>query len=698
MATLVGALEENTDTNTPVNARPQDAGLVEWVMERVNRWRSDRDNAYEKLWGEYWRMWRGRHTAEDKTRKSERSKIVTPALAQALEMTVAELEEATFGRGNWIDLLDDEGDPDHEDIEGIARLFMDDMAIDRVPDAIASCYLNGGLWGTLAAKVVVIEGTTPEFVPEPSEDPNAPQVMGVKFNPSVQVKVVPIPVTELIGDPDATCIDDMLGVAHEVGKPRAWLLQHAWGREYAARGNGSTGATADATLQLGDHESLLASQSNSVLVTEWHGKVPRRLLEAHLKGNAKPEGLEAAVIAQEEETDPLASAVVGNVVAADEAELDNDGDMVEAIVTILDKTDLALAIENPFLMKDRSIVACQFERVPSRFWGRGVMEKGYNPAKALDAEVRTRMDVMALISNPMMGADSTSLPRGFDMRVRPGKVWMTNGNPKDALFPVQFPGLDPSSFTQSGEMERMIQMGTGAMDTATPLNQNRRNETATGTSLIAGTFVKRSKRALRNITDNFVEPLVQKILWRRMEFDPGRYPKDFKFRIVGTLGIVAREIEQSQMTQMLGLVEQGSATQRLLVDSIFDASSSPYKAAMKAALKKDAEPDPEAQKLQQLQTKAAEVALQQAVAELGETLTKTKGQEADIFKTMAEVEVLLQEPGINIAKLRNEQARMEKEFEELREFSRQNDIAAFKAVNEATRGNTDHGTETNSSG
>ena len=144
----------------------------------------------------------------------------------------------------------------------------------------------------------------------------------------------------------------------------------------------------------------------------------------------------------------------------------------------------------------------------------------------------------------------------------------------------------------TGWMERMVQMGTGAMDTATPLEGNRRNETATGTSLIAGTFVKRSKRALRNITDNFVQPLVRKILQRRMQYDALRYPSDFEFRVVGTLGIVAKELEQQQMTQMLSLVEQGSATQRVLVQSIFDASSSPYKAALQAALEQDAQPDP----------------------------------------------------------------------------------------------------------
>jgi hypothetical protein len=362
--------------------------------------------------------------------------------------------------------------------------------------------------------------------------------------------------------------------------------------------------------------------------------------------------------------------------------------MVEAIVTILDKTHLALAIENPFLMQDRSIVTCQFERVPNRFHGRGVMEKGYNPQKALDAEIRTRMDVMALIANPMMGADSTALPRGFDMRVRPGKVWMTNGNPKEALFPVQFPNLDPASFSQTSEMERMVQMGTGAMDTATPLAENRRNETLGGTSLIAGTFVKRAKRSLRNITENFVEPLIRKILWRRMEWDSANYPQDFEFRIVSTLGIVAREVEQQQMTQMLALVEPGSQTQQVIVKAIFDSSSSPFKAQLNAAIEADNQPDPAAQELQALQKKAAELEIEAKTQDIFKTISQTKEIESKIMKNLADVEVLLLTPGINVAELQLKRDTLEKELEEVRQFARQNDISAFTAIQNA-RGNAD---------
>jgi hypothetical protein len=242
----------------------------------------------------------------------------------------------------------------------------------------------------------------------------------------------------------------------------------------------------------------------------------------------------------------------------------------------------------------------------------------------------------------------------------------------------------------------MVQMGTGAMDTATPIKNggNDRNATATGSSLMAGTFVKRSKRSLRNITENFIQPLIRKILWRRMQYDTARYPQDFQFRVVGTLGIVAREMEQMQMTQMLGLVEPGSATQRTIVASIFDSSASPYKAEMAAALEADSKPDPEAQaaekQMRDMQMQGQQIALVQAQADLQGTFSKNKLIEADILKRLAEVEKLMQEPGVQVAKLKLEQQRLIKELGELQEFSRQNDIAFAKILVDSERGKNDN--------
>ena len=118
-------------------------------------------------------------------------------------------------------------------------------------------------------------------------------------------------------------------------------------------------------------------------------------------------------------------------------------------------------------MGDRPFVAFQLDRVPNKFWGRGVAEKGYNPQKALDAELRARIDALALTTHPMMGVDATRLPRGVKFEVKAGKTILTNGDPRTTLFPLNFGTLAQSTFTEAAELERMVQMGTGAMDSAT---------------------------------------------------------------------------------------------------------------------------------------------------------------------------------------------------------------------------------------
>lgn len=630
------------------------AELCMWVMDKVDQWKDHRDQAFSGLWAEYYRLWRGRWAKEDQTRNSERSRIVTPALAQALEMTIAEMEEALFGREQWVDVLDENGNPDHEDTNGYRRKLLSDLARDKVPGAVASSLLVGGLYGTLAAKVVVEEATTYRLERDPQTGS-----LARREEPYSKVYAVPIPCNELVVDPEANCVDDMLGIAHDCVRPKTTLLKFPWGREYAM----TPAVSQDADWRdygKGDPEDQVALSDHSVRLTEWHGLVPARLL-----------------------ADPPAGDTLSRVLA-DEATPEDDAEsLVEAIVIIADGCKVLQAVPNPFIMKDRSIVAAPFEHVPGKFWGRGVMEKGYNPQKALDGEVRMRMDVMAIIGNPMIGIDATSLPRGFDMRIRPGKAWLTNGKPQDAIHPIVFPGLDPASFNQTSEMERMVQMGTGAMDTATPLRENRRNETASGASMIAGTFIKRSKRALRSITADFIEPLIQKIVWRKLQYDGLRYQGDFDFRVVSTLGIVAREMEQAQLTNLIGLVPPGSPPQLVAVKAIFDSTSSPYKAEMVAAVNQMLQPDPQQEAMKQMAVEMemakAQAEIQKLGSEVMKNLADVELKKAETIKAIAEAQTAATQPGVDQAQIQIELGKLMVQLKELEQYARQIDVSAIKA-------------------
>ena len=82
--------------------------LVEWVMGYADEYIEHRNQNYLDNWKRYERIWRGVWAGDERTRESERSKFISPALQQAVENSVSEIEEALFGQGgNLFEIADD---------------------------------------------------------------------------------------------------------------------------------------------------------------------------------------------------------------------------------------------------------------------------------------------------------------------------------------------------------------------------------------------------------------------------------------------------------------------------------------------------------------------------------------------------------------------------------------------------------------
>ena len=125
-------MEQNGETNYQA--------LTSWLITKLQDWEDHRDNNYLAKWDEYYRLWRGEWDPEDQVRLHEKSRIITPALQQAVEASVAELEEATFGRGKWFDIKDDMLDNDKKDVEYVRNLLQEDLEEDWEPYDIVSGY------------------------------------------------------------------------------------------------------------------------------------------------------------------------------------------------------------------------------------------------------------------------------------------------------------------------------------------------------------------------------------------------------------------------------------------------------------------------------------------------------------------------------------------------------------------------------
>ncbi len=532
--------------------------LVGWVGDKVEKWEKVRDDGHKKHWDEYYRLWRGIWSASDKTRQAERSRIIAPALQQAIEASVAEMEESIFHRKRWIDIEDDvvekklieriQNSPDQDpgevatqldtEMEELTSQLIEDFELSGITESISEILLNGALYGTGIGKIVVDEIK----VPVPTEG-------GVVEVPKIEVGLVAIDPREFVIDPAATRIHDALGAAHVYTVPRHEVqLKQAKG----VYRKGFIGGFNDfeERHKHADERMPMSPDVDNVEIIEYHGLVPKDLYN-------KAKALSTDV-------DPLEFAVIKS-----ETTIEEDFEFVEVIVWIANRGHLLKISDNPFILKDRSFISFQYDTVPNRFWGRGVAEKGYNPQKALDAEMRARIDALGLSTYPMMVVNGAQMPRNADYQVRPGRNLIVQGNVGEAIQPFKFPAPDPQSYRQSAELERMVTVATGAMDTAAPLGVNPRNETASGISMMLSATLKRAKRTLRNIERQLLTPLVNKVASRYMQFDPEKYPiQDYRFRVFGALGAQAREFEVAQLTQLLQTQQPESTGYFMLLKAV----------------------------------------------------------------------------------------------------------------------------------
>ena len=549
-----------------------DESLEDWVMYKVNNWRDYYETNYNAKFDEYYRMWRGIWNSDDKTRESERSKIVSPALLQAVENNVADIEEATFGRGKFFDIEDDAGDTDRSDVRFLREALSNEFTKNKIRKAVGECLINAAVYGTGIGEIVLEKKK--EMVPatEPVME-GAMTAVGVNIRDRTVVKLRPVQPQNFLIDPVATDIESAVGVAIDefVSTHSVEQLQ-----EEGVYKEGYIGRAAS-DLEIEPDVELWQQPEDKVRLTKYYGLVPRQLLE-----NAFDDDDEEVVNFNSDEDDE-----------------GRDSYYVEAIIVIANGGKLLKAEASPYMMEDRPVVAFPWDVVPNRFWGMGVCEKGFNSQKALDAELRARIDALALTVHPMMAMDATRMPRGSKPEVKAGKLLLTNGNPAEVLHPFNFGQVSQITFAQADSLQRMVQAATGSVDTAQQA-MNGGGTTSAGSSMSLGGVIKRQKRTLVNFQESFLIPFTEKAAWRYMQFEPELFPvNDYKFIATSTLGIVAREYEVAQLVQLLQTMPQDSPVYPIILQSVIDNMNITNREDLIETMVQAQQPNPEQQQMQQ---------------------------------------------------------------------------------------------------
>mgnify|MGYP003664111200 FL=1 len=618
----------------------EDSTVESWVMSKCEQWRDHYETNYSERFDEYYRTWRGIWDKNDSMRESERSRLIAPATQQAVESSVAEIEEATFGRGSFFDIKDDLQDPNQGDVELLKHQLTEDMHFSKARSSIGECLINAAVFGTGIGELVLDEIVELTAATQPALDGQMTAV-GVNKRDRMIVRLDPIMPQNFLIDPLATGIEDALGVAIDKMVPLHQVKQGIDSGIYRDVEVGS----APSEAEIEDASKIVYSYNDDMVrLTKYYGLVPTDLIKK----------------AELDENDEL----------QDMVELDEEaGSYTEVIMVIANGTEILKIEKNPYMKQDRPVVAFSWDKVPFKFWGRGICEKGYNSQKALDAELRARIDALALTVHPMLAVDASRMPRGAKLDIRPGKTILTNGNPAEVLQPFKFGAIDQVTFSQAAQLQQMVQQSTGAIDSnGVPAGLNGEG-TAAGISMGLGAVIKRHKRTLVNFQENFLIPFIEKAACRYMQFTPELYPvKDYKFVATSSLGVVAREYEVTQLVQLLQTMSPESPAYPLLIESIVSNMSLTNRDQIIQVLRQANQPNPQQQQEAQVRQ---QMELEVAMSSLEKLKTETAEIASRIQQNNVETQLLpIEEETRRISALASAQPKDKTEFDKLVEYAK----------------------------
>lgn len=572
-----------------------DKELLAFVVDHTDNWRDYRDQNYMDDWDKYERIWRGIWSDQDKSRTSERSRVISPATQQAIETRHAEIVEAVFGQGDFFDIDDDIADKSGAiDVGTLKKQLNEDFKQDKVRKAFDQIILLGEVYGTLIGELTV--GEEKCFVPASTPVGDDQVAYGTSESSRICVKLTPINPKNFLFDPNGTTIEDCMGVAIE-----KYVSVHKIeeGIKSGMYRNVDITSCYTADDELEPTQETKHYQKDKISLMTYYGLAPKEYLTKEDEEIQEIEGI------------------------SDDVELEDYKDLVECIIVIADGGILLKAEESPYMMKDRPVLLAQADTVPNRLLGRGTCEKSFNMQSAIDGSMRSHMDALALTVAPMIAMDATRLPRGAKFEVKPGKAFMVNGSPSEIIYPFKFGSNDGQAMQTSKEFERMLMMATGTIDSNGNVSQVSRD--AGGLDMATATLIKKYKRVLVNIQEDFIIPFVQKCAWRYMQFDPQRYPStDVKFIPTASLGIIAREYEQKQLAFMVQTLGAQSPLTPILMKGILKNSSLVDREMMIEELNKAIQPKPEDQQGQQMAMANAQKDLESKDAEIAKTKAETQ--------------------------------------------------------------------------
>jgi hypothetical protein len=189
----------------------------------------------------------------------------------------------------------------------------------------------------------------------------------------------------------------------------------------------------------------------------------------------------------------------------------------------------------------------------------------------------------------------------------------------------------------------MLLQATGTLDSAAMQSQPAGGEL----SVTLSSILKKNKRTLVNFQDQFLIPFIEKAAWRFMQFNPEEFPvKDWKFIPSSTLGMLAREVEQLQIINLLKTLGSDNPITPILIKGVIANSSLPNKNGLLQQIAQATAPNPQQEQIQQA---ALQMQMQKAQADIAKVASEVEVNKSNATKNMVETQLMPEETKAKLA-------------------------------------------------
>lgn len=323
-------------------------------------------------------------------------------------------------------------------------------------------------------------------------------------------------------------------------------------------------------------------------------------------------------------------------------DIDGDGEAEAIVCTWVNDVIIQLR-DNPFPDKQPPFIVVPFNSIPFSLYGESNAELLSDTQKIQTAIIRGLIDNMAMSNNGQKGVRNGALDEYNRVKFLNGENFEFNGTPND-FYDGHFNEFPSSTFNMLQMLNAEAESITGVKNFYQGMHSNSLGSTATATAAIMDSAAARRLNIVRNIAENMIKPILRKWLAYDAEFldEETQYRitneefiwlkrDDLGARIDIDLAISTSEdnkataSELSFLLQTIGPSEDPNLRKMIIAD-ICDLYKKPELA--KSIREYQPQPDPLAQRLQELQIQMLEAQIENERAKGGRAEIDSRLKEA----------------------------------------------------------------------